>query len=186
MTKRSFTLIELIVAVGVVGFILPSVFNIFFTMIRQQIILISYQEMKQQGDSAERNMKNILENRAAYVTDSNYTVTDVCPPFLTTPTPTFAPRIYINDRDGYSIQLYQKTVGSVDTVASDSGSTSKIVLKTYNLTSNAVTVSDVGFSCYTLNDYTPPFVTAKFTVHKSTAFQEMMLPYSFKLKLRNY
>lgn len=185
VTKKSFTLIELIVAVGVVGFILPSVFNIFFTMLRQQLVLVAYQEMKQQGDSIERNIKNILQNRAAYVTDSVYTATDICPLF-TTPTPTFAPQLYLNDRDGYGIKFYQKTVTAVDTIASDSADTSKVLKKSYNLTSKDVTISDIGFSCYKTSEFTTPFVSTTFVVHKSTVFSEMTLPYSFKLKLRNY
>lgn len=182
---RSFTLIELIVAVGVVGFVLPSVFNIFFTMIRQQLILVSYQEMKQQGDSIERNIKNLLQTRTAYITDSVYTANNLCPLF-TTPTPTFAPQMYIHDRNGYGIKLYQKTVSGVDTIASDSADTNNTFLKTYNLSSKDVTVSDFGYSCFKLNDYTPPFVSTTFTMHKSTVFNDMVLPYSFKLQLRNY
>lgn len=185
ITRRSFTLIELIVAVGVIGFILPSVFNIFLTMIRQQLVLVSYQEMKQQGDSIQKNVKNILQNRAAYVTDSVYTATDICP-LITTPTPTFSPQIYINDRDGYGIKLYQRTVSSVDTVASDSADINKVLTKTYYLTSPDVIISDVGFSCYRVNDFSPPFISMNYIVHKSTMFSEMTLPYTFKLKLRNY
>lgn len=185
MTRRSFTLIELIVAVGVIGFILPSVFNIFFTMLRQQLVLVSYQEMKQQGDSIQKNIKNILQNRAAYITDSIYTATDMCP-LITTPTPTFSPQMYINDRDGYGIKLYQKTVSSVDTLASDSADINKTLTKTYYLTSSSVTISDVGFSCYKVNEFTPPFISTSYIVHKSTVFSEMTLPYTFKIKLRNY
>jgi type II secretory pathway pseudopilin PulG len=179
ITKKSFTLIELVVAVGVVGLILPTVFNIFFTMIRQQLVLVAYQEMKQQGDSVQRNIKNLLQDRAAYITDSLYTATDVCP-LPITPTPTNSPQIYINDRDGRHIRLYQKTVSSVDTVASDSAT------KSYNLTSSNVTISDVGFTCYKTSDFTPPYISAKFTIHKSTIFNQMSLPYEFKTKLRTY
>ncbi|MCX6732863.1 MAG: type II secretion system protein [Candidatus Roizmanbacteria bacterium] len=182
---KSFTLIELIVAVGVVGFVLPSVFNIFFTMIRQQLILVSYQEMKQQGDSIERNIKNILQTRTAYLTDSLYATNNPCPLF-TTPTPTFSPEMYIRDRNEYGIKLYQKTVSGVDTIASDSADRNNSFLKTYNLSSKDVLVSDFGYSCFKVNDYSLPFVTTTFTMHKSTVFTDMVLPYSFKLQLRNY
>ena len=77
--KKSFTLIELIVAVGIVGLVLPAVFSIFFSIIRQQLVLIAFQDMKRQGDSIQRNIKNILQNRVAYITDFSYTSTDECP-----------------------------------------------------------------------------------------------------------
>lgn len=185
VARKSFTLIELIVAVGIIGLILPAVFNIFFTMIRQQLVLVSYQEMKQQGDSAQRNIKNILQNSAAYITDSAYTVTNVCTLPLT-PTPTYSPNLYIGDRDGRFIHLYQKTVSSVDIIASDSADTNKTFTKAYNLTSEAVTISNVGFSCYRINEFTPPIVSAMFTVQKSTAFKDISFPYLFNVRLRNY
>jgi len=177
--NKSFTLIELIVAVGVIGLILPAIFNIFFSMIRQQLVLISYQEMRRQGDSALINIKNILRNRAAYITDSTYTITDICP-LITTPTPSLSPNLYINDIEGNSIHFYQKTIANVDTIASDSA------FKPYNLTSNVVTISGLGFSCYRPSDFSPAIVSTTFTIHKSTIFKEITLPYTFKVKLGNY
>lgn len=177
--RASFTLIELIVAVGVVGLILPAVFSIFFTIIRQQLVLIAYQEMKQQGDSAQTNIKNLLQNRAAYITDSAYTALDVCPLPLT-PTPTFSPNLYVMDRDGHKIQLALN--------GTQLASTSADVGKTYNLTSSVVIISnlDFGFSCYRINEFTPAIVSTKFTVSKSTVFKETSLPYSFDTRLRAY
>jgi len=58
--NKSFTLVELIVAVGVVALVLPAIFNIFFVIIRQQIVLTAYQDMKRQGDSIAKNIKYIL------------------------------------------------------------------------------------------------------------------------------
>ena len=187
ITRKSFTLMEMIVAVGVVGLILPAVFAIFFTIIRQQLVLISYQEMKQQGDSAERNIKNILQNRAAYITDSGYEATDVCPlPLI--PTPTIFPdsNLFIKDRDGISIKLYKKTLPSIDTIASDSADIIPVPTKTYYLTSQDVTISSLSFTCYRVNEFTPPIVSTTFTVQKSSVFTNISLPYSFNVRLRNY
>jgi len=182
---KSFTLIELIVAVGVVGLILPAIFNIFFIMIRQQLVLTAYQTIKQQGDSAQRNIKNILQSRAAYITNSSYTATDVCPLPLT-PTPQFS-ELYIGDRNKGFIHLYSKLVsGTIYSIASDSADISKTVIKTYDLTSNDVTVSDMEFSCHRINDFTPAIISAKFTITKTAALREISLPYIFNIRLRNY
>lgn len=182
---KSFTLIELIVAVGVVGFILPAVFGIFFVMIRQQLVLVAYQTMKYQGDSVQRNIKNILQNRAAYITDSTYnsdTTNTVCPLPLT-PTPASSSDIYIKDRDKNSIKLYVTSVFGMNTIASNSA----VINPTpYYLTSKDVTIADVVFSCYRINEFTPAIVSTKFTVLKSTAFKDIALSYTFNVRLRNY
>jgi len=186
-SKKSFTLIELIVAVGIVGLVLPSVFNIFFTIIRQQLILVAYQEMKIQGDSVQRNIKNMLQNRIAYISTGDYSSVDNCPVVNeTTPIPTYAPDLYMKDRNGISVHYFSlpnpTPVASTSyTIASDSGG-----LKTYYLTSKDVSVSEVGFACYHNNDFTPAVVLTKFTVLKSTQFRNISLPYSFKVRLRDY
>lgn len=186
ITKRkSFTLMELIVAVGIIGIILPTVFNVFFIIIRQQLILVSYQTMKQQGDSTRRNIQNILQNRAAYVTDQSYIATDVCP-LITTPTPPYSPGIYLKDRDGKIIHIYPTPTGTINLIASDSANADGSVIKTYNLTSPDVTITDLGFSCYKVNDFSPEIVSTTFTVRKSTLFKEISLPYLFNVKLRDY
>ena len=178
---KSFTLIELIIAVGVVGLVLPSIFNIFFTMIRQQLILVAYQEMKQQGDSARKNIKNIVQERAAYITDATYTSTNECP-LIPLPTPTYAPALYMFDRDIQIMSLYKRVVAEVDTIASSSGAR----ITPYNLTSENVKVTDLGFSCYKINEFTPSIVSIKYTIQKATVFKEMSLPYAFTVRLRNY
>ena len=180
---------EMIVAVGIIGLILPAVFAIFFTIIRQQLVLISYQEMKQQGDSVERNIKNILLNRAAYITDGDGIPIDCpLPAAPLTPTPTISTDLHIKDRNGISIHLYltpYPTPPSTtnDTIASSSGS---IPPKEYYLTSNSVLMLDLGFTCYRINEFTPPIVSTTFTVQKSSVFTDISLPYSFNVRLRNY
>lgn len=186
---KSFTLIELIIAVGIVGLLLPAVFSIFFAIIRQQLVLVAYQTMKQQGDSVQRNIKNILQNRAAYITDSTYDFAsspEACP-LITTPTPTQSPDLYIKDRDEISIHLYSDINPTPPTVAVASDSAG-VIPKTYRLTSQDVTITDLTFTCSRINDFTPPIVKTSYTVLKSAVFQDkdISLLYSFSTRLRNY
>ena len=176
---RAFTLIEIVVAVGVVGFILPAVFNIFFSMARQQLTLIALQEIKQQGDSAERNIKYLLQERAAYISDEGFVSTDICP-IYPLPTPTKADVLYIKDRDGNTITLSQTTVNSKGTISSQSAEI------THNLTSTDVSISNFAFTCKHINDFTPAIVSVSFVANKSATFKEVSLPYMFNVRLRNY
>jgi type II secretory pathway pseudopilin PulG len=186
---KSFTLIELIIAVGVTALILPAVFAIFFSIIKQQIVLVSYQTMKLQGDNVQRNIKNMLLGRAAYVTDSSYsfTTTDsMCPP-ITTPTPTYAPELYFKDRDDVGVHIYlvPNPTPATNSIASDSAG---VTPKTYYLTSPEVSISSLGFTCSQISAFTPPIISVKYTVLKSSVYQSqsISLPYSFKIRLRDY
>ena len=180
--NKSFTLVELIVAVGVVALVLPAIFNIFFVIIRQQIVLTAYQDMKRQGDSIAKNIKYILQNRASQITDDTYLL-EVCP-LITTPTPTYFPRIYIKDRDGNSLSIYQDSLNS-DKIAS----LAALPNKKYFLNTTSVQISQtspLAFSCYRVNDFTPASVSVRYTVEKSALFKSISLPYSFSVRLRNY
>lgn len=173
LNNRSFTLIELIVAVAVVALVLPSIFNIFFVMIRQQIVLSAYQDMEKQGNSIARNIKYVLQNRAAQIMDNTYTI-DICP-LITTPTPTLFPRLYIKDKDENTISIYQ----SSNSVASESG-------KLYFLNTSTASISGLVFTCFKVNDFTPPYVSISYIVSKSALFKNVSLPYNFSVKLRDY
>ena len=185
MHKKSFTLVELIVSVAIIGLMLPTVFNIFFIMIRQQLVLISYQLMKQQGDSVQRNIKNILQTRAASITDSTNTNTDVCPP-PTTPTPDYVPDLYIRDRSKNIIHYFPITRDGAGTVASYSADIISGANKTYYLSSKDISISNFSYTCSKVNEFSPPQVAVRFTINKSVSFKDVTLPYSFTVKLRNY
>lgn len=175
---KSFTLIEMIVAVGIIALVLPSIFNIFFIMIRQQLVLISYQDMIKQGSSIEKNIKYILQNRAVEITESTYT-TDICS-LITTPTPQFS-HMYLMDRDGKPIEIYQDGLNAnkIASVAAEPN-------KKYFLNTSTVQITDLSFSCYKVNDFTPPYVSTSYTITKSALFKDVSLPYSFSVKLRSY
>jgi len=187
---KSFTLIEIVIALGVIALVLPAVFSIFFSILRQQLVLLSYQEIKYQGDSAQRNIQNILQNRAAFITDSAYAIVD-CPLPLT-PTPTYSPDLYIEDRSQGFIHLYPTPVsptpasGTAYIIASDSADTNKTFLKTYDLTSKDVTISNLGFSCHRINEFTPDIVSTRYTASKSAVFNDVSLIYTFNVRLRDY
>jgi len=176
--RKSFTLVELIVSIGIVALVLPSIFNIFFIMIRQQVILIAYQEMKKEGDSIASNIKYLLQNRASQITDNTYTI-DACN-LITSPTPQLS-ELYLTDRDGKPIHIYQDAT-SADKIASLAAEPGK----KYFLNTTSVLISEMKFSCYKVNDFSPPYVSTSYIVTKSALFKDVSLPYSFSIKLRNY
>lgn len=175
MKNKSFTLIELLVSVFIVALILPPLFAIFFSMMRQQVVLFAYSDMIKQGENIHANVKHLISNRSILITDSGY-VADVCP-LMTTPTPTPASVLYSIDTSGNRIRLYQE-IAAPNRIASDSAS------KTYFLTTAGVVVSDLKFTCSKINDQSPPIVKVSYTLKKSAFYKDISLKYFYSIRAR--
>lgn len=178
MKTKAFTLIELLVSVSIIALILPALFAIFFTMMRQQVVLMAYRDMIRQGDSIASNMKNIIHTRALRVTDTTDpgTALDICP-VITSPTPTGFPSLILLDTDDSPITFFQEGVAP-NRVASSSAS------KTYYLSTSGVIVNNLTFTCYRVRDDTPPVVQVSYTVNKSALYRDIALPYVFTVRTR--
>lgn len=172
--KKSFTFIELVVSIGVITLVLPAVFAIIYSIVNQQLVLLSFQETKRQGDIVHTSVRSLLQNRASRVVNQSTTC-----PLRTLPTPTYFPQLDLIDLDGYSISLFKEAVPT-PRIASSSAA------KTYYLTNRSVSITDFGFTCYQSNSYSPPVVTFKYTVSKDTIFGSASLPYFLTIQLRNF
>lgn len=177
MKKRSFTLIEMIVVVGVIALLIPTVFAMTFALIRQQLTLYGYSELRRQGALVQQTIRNLVSQRAAEVTDATYIATDICPP-LTTPTPTGAPRLYFQDKESQGFSLSQE-LSAPYRFASFSASTGK----TYFLTNSLITIDDLSFTCYRVNTGSPPFVYASYTTTKNILDKTISLPYRVRVQV---
>lgn len=175
MHKKSFTLVELLVSVFIVALILPPVFAIFFSMMRQQIVLYAYSDMIKQGENIHTNINHLIHERSILITDSSYAA-DACP-LITTPTPTPAGSLYSIDTAGNRIKLYQE-IASPNRIASDSAA------KTYFLTTPSVVVSNLRFTCSKINDQTPPIVKVSYTLQKSAFYKDISLQYFYTIRTR--
>jgi len=74
--KKSFTLIETIVVIAVIGLTLPVLFATILTLMRQQIKIYRLSQVKREGDYIINLMENTIRNRAVTVhseqpTDNN-------------------------------------------------------------------------------------------------------------------
>ena len=174
--RHGFTFFELIVAVAVVSLILPTVFTIIFIMIRQQLVLYGYREIKKQGDSVYSNIQQLITENGIMVTDSNYTYKEICP-IYPTPSITMGSDLYLLDT-----QMNGITITGNTQIASISASTN---ITTY-LTSNDVTISGLTFTCYKTNAYSPSVITVSYAVNKNVLQHTISLQYRFKAQLRPY
>lgn len=175
--KNGFTFVELVVTIGIVAFIVPTIFSISFLIFRQQTILYSFHEIKRQGDNVSQIIKNSLGTNARKIiaSDLNNEV-DICP-VITSPTPTFFPQLFVEDKYGnnYSFVLESNPVPTPNKVAS-------IGATTVYLTNPDVSISNLEFSCYKSSLSSPSVVTAKYNVSKNG----QSLDYRLKIRLNTY
>lgn len=177
MRKKSFTLIEMIVVIGVIALLVPTIFAMTFALIRQQLTLFGYSELKRQGSLVQQSIRNTIATRGMSVTDSSYSDIDICPP-LTSPTPTPAQRIYLLDTNNEGFSFFQE-LAEPYRFASYSASTGK----TYFLTNSNISLTDVAFTCYRTDEASSPFVYASYTTSKSILDRVISLPFKIRVQL---
>lgn len=185
--KKSFTLIEMVLVIGVLGFTLPLLFSIIFLILRQQTRIYSLQELKRQGDNAFSTIQSVIKQSGVNIINPSITpfppyptIIDNCPVYPT-PSLTPAPYIFLYDKDGRDFSYY--LVGGK--IASNSAANS---INNYFLTNDKVAISDLQFSCYRSNQFSPPIVWTAFKVSQSVGADPTpaSMQYSTKFQLRNY
>lgn len=191
MKTKSFTLIEMVVVIGVIGFVLPILFSIIFLIIRQQTRIYSLQELKKQGDNAFYSMQtsirengvNIIANPTIITPPPYPTIYDICP-IYPSPTLTPAPNIYLYDKSG-AIFSYSVVGNKIASNSAKSGITN------YYLTNDKTKIASPGadflFSCYRSNQFSPSVVWTYFKItQNSPDTNPSSMDYSTKFQLKNY
>src|SRR3989338_581338 len=177
--KKAFTLIEMLVVVGVIAFILPVVFTIVFAILRQQAKIYALQEVKRQGDFILGNIRTNLKNSAATVhsgppDESNL----VC----NTANSSNSGPLYFRDR--FNNNFWYST--NSDIVASNSS----ILEATLNLTNDKVRVESISISCERQATFSSPVISISYTVDYDTsstrAEDKASFNYQTKIQLRSY
>ena len=175
--RKSFTFLELVVTIGIIAAIVPAIFSISYIIFRQQIILYSFYDIKRQGDNVSQAIKTSLTTNARKIISSDLNnEVDICP-IITSPTPTFFPQLFVEDKFGnnYSFSLESNPAPTPNRVASFGATL------TY-LTSRDVTISNFAFSCYRSDSGGASIVTTKYKVNKNG----QSLDYRIKTRLSTY
>ena len=189
--KRSFTLIETIVVVAVIGLTLPVLFAIIFTLIKQQVKIYRLSQVKREGDYVINLMENTIRNRAISIhsdtpTEVNIVCKDLIPPILS------GTSLYFLDKEG---QWFGYLFDS-DSIASKSADLDNpLNVLTSALTSSKTIVYNFSISCSRNTIYSPPSVSFDFDVCfvtgagicTSTRPEEIAsIHYQTRIKLRSY
>lgn len=177
--KKSFTLIETVVVIAVIGLTLPVLFAIVLTLMRQQVKIYRLSQIKREGDYLISIMENTIRDKAISIhsikpaVDANI----VC---SSDNSFSSGPPLYFLDETkkwfGYE--------GGVNTIASASA------VSTINLTSNKTIISGFSISCSRKAIYSPPSVSISFTIEYNTTStrpeETTSMYYQTRVKLRSY
>lgn len=182
--KNGFTLIETIVVVAVIGMILPVLFAIIFTLMRQQVKIYRLSQIKREGDYLLSIVGNTIKDRAVTIhsgqpSDANV----VCESAGTLPSTT---SLYFLDED----RQWFGYVGSSSTISSASAALASI-----NLTSSKTRISNFSIYCLRNSTYSSASILFSFDICYDTGGgvctsnrpeEIATLHYQTRIKLRNY
>jgi type II secretory pathway pseudopilin PulG len=177
----SFTLIEMLVVIGVISLTLPAFFGIFFSLLRQQGKIYALSQVKREGDFASSTITNIIRNygisiHSSIPPDENNKIN--CPQ-----SETQIINNYFLDKYGNYFRFYLES----DYIAS----TSPIIdPSTTRLTTDKVQITNFNLACTQTSPFSPPIIKLIFTVTYKTASNRpedtASLTYQTQIKMKSY
>ena len=179
--KLGFTLIEMIVVVGVIALALPAVFAIIFGVVREQAKVYAIKQAKREGDFALDAIQNTIKNYASGIYSDQALQKPVC----NTSGSNYSNKLYFGSNIAANA-WFEYELDSNNKIASNSSVASAIT----NLTTQQVSISNLTISCNRTATFSPALVAVSFDVKYNTpsTFQENQatLHYSTQIKLTNY
>jgi prepilin-type N-terminal cleavage/methylation domain-containing protein len=188
MSKKGFTLIEMLIVIAIIAITLPVVFSIFVVSLQSQAKVFVLQNVKKNGDSALDVIEYLVKNKIYTIYSDSGLTNEVCTTRSNQGTDaTYSSSsgnpLYFADKDGNSFYVDQ---------VNDSGTTriAYYYPDAHFLTTPLVAVQNFSISCSRSSFLSPPVIAISFTVsqldsvtrHENTA----TLNYQTKIKLRSY
>src|SRR3990167_2946832 len=161
--KFGFTLIEVIVVVGIVGILTPALFSVVFGILRQQAKVQALKQAKREGDFLLQSIENNIRNYAFSVhsnvpTDTNTVCNSSGASYSLS-------NLYFKDKFGNWFKYDSVHIGSdYIKIASDSS----IVLADGDLTTSKVDVQNFTLSCTSTSAFSPAVVSIEFKISYNT------------------
>lgn len=188
--KHGFTLIEIVVVIGIIGLLIPIFFNIIFTILREQVKIVRLVEVKNQGDFVMATLKTTIQNNAVIIASDNTlsSLVQKCndsPPFPRTYIPTSSANFYLGDSKN---NWFKFDASTGNKIASNSALTNA------DLTTSKVRVENFIITCTRTDYFTTPTINIQYDIcyNKNTACstvdrpeESAVLHYQSRIKLRN-
>lgn len=178
-SRSGFTLIEMMVAVGVIAIVTPVIFNLLFISFRNEIRVRYLKTVKNGGDFALSSTNSIIRQFAFRVVDCTTPTTEITTDYSS------SSEICFRTKDSQYFRLYL-TGGAF--VIGPVGSNTVVPGINATITDNTqITISDLNISATKSYSFTSHMVSISFKVCKAnTTEQSVCLNYASKAKIRNY
>lgn len=170
--KHGFTLIEILVVIGVVAIALPVMFAIIYSIMRAQIRLYRLTEVKRQGDFVINSVSSTIRNNAVAIYSKFDFTTPICTtagapyvdqnPLNHNSSPTDAGGLFFKDKT--STDKWFRFYYNNAQIASASGTMIAGVQTIVGLNSARVMVSNFVIQCARQNIVSPPIVQVSFDI----------------------
>lgn len=183
--SKSFTLIEMIVVISVVGLVIPALFSIIFVILQQQAKIIRLQQVKKEGDSVLAVMQPYIKNNARGIYSDSGLTTEICS--KDNPGP-YSSLFYFKDRNGSPFRYNLSSTFII--LETNSGNV--------QLTSDKVIIGSFTLECVRSGKFSPPTVSISLTIcYKYNSSSTNCTPptrpeeiasltYNTRIKLKNY
>lgn len=180
---EGFTFFEVIVVIGILGLMLPAIFGIVFSILRQQSRIYALAEVKRQGDNILSIMENQIRNNALYIYQEQSMTNERCNTITNPHNSLIGSDFFFKDTNG---NYFNYEINN-DKISSKSASVPAGV----DLTTSVVKVENQNganfISCTRSSDYSTPIVTVKFKISfKNVLDQQFSMNYNTKFKMHNY
>ncbi len=173
--QKGFTIIEIIVVVGILGIVAAIGTNIFFTVIRSSTKSKNINTVKQNGDHALSTMERMIRNSYAIITNSD---AQICENGMT------KIKIINSNKEETEFEL-------VDSDGDPSNGYNYLASNSARLTSDEVRVASGSFDCLSSGDFNPKTVTINFTLTQNFSptprvEEEATIDFRAVIETRNY
>lgn len=189
MSKKGFTIIEVIIVITVIGLTLPVIFSFYFTLLQQQAKIYRLNTVKKDGDYLINQIENTIKDRATMILSSNLPI----PPDSTN-------KVCFDDSSSYSTtsNLYFLDedsnwfgyIADSRTISSDSGN----LVTPVELASSKTIINNFSISCSRTYSFSPPLILLSFDICYDTGAgvctsnkpeEVATLHYQTRIKMRN-
>lgn len=187
VNKKSFTLIETVISVGVISILIPVIFNLFFVSLRSELRMRILKSVKGNGDMALAYISDNVREKA-------YKVIDCTAPLADKPAGSYLSQsaVCFKTRDGKCFKIFvdgsgQETTLKVDNLAGIPDCTNFLAAPISLTNIKDVYIENSGI--FSIDIPSSLFRTASITTSfkiVSTKDDQVSLNYYSKAKLRNY
>lgn len=172
---RGFTLIEFLIVITIIIFIVPSLFGLIYSLLRQQVRITALQEVKRQGDLAFNHMKVSIKNNAVSTYSNLSGATAICATTGSSAAATSS-MYFLDKADPNSYFGYSLSNSVLQYEQSPSTTTA--------LTNSSVAISSLLLGCTKTSEFVPPLVSLSFIV--SEPANNISLTYKTLIKLNTH